>query len=92
MAVYSGIEKYIFSDAYNFFLKYKDMPNDDYHWDACIKDAGMLGFKYKNHPMMRTILNGVMNQLEHIVCDKAINDMDREQWEENLKVAHKIGW
>ena len=26
---YNGIEKYIFSDLYLFFLKYKDIPNDD---------------------------------------------------------------
>ena len=89
---YDGIERYIFADAYNFFLKYKDVPNDEFYWEKIIADAKMLSFKYKDHPMLRGILGDVMNQLEHVINDKPLNKLTHEEWEKKLSLAHKIGW
>lgn len=87
MAKYNGIEKYIFSDMYLFFLKYKDIPNDEYYWNACLEDAKMLMFKWKNHPFAQGMLSQTLNQLEHVVSGRPLNELSREQWEETLVVA-----
>ena len=39
MAKYAGIERVIFSDLYNFFLKFKDIPDEKYYWDVLNGDA-----------------------------------------------------
>lgn len=87
MAKYTGIEKYIFSDIYLFFLKYKDIPNEDYYWSMCISDANLLRFKYKNHPFACAMINATMNQLEAIINKKPIAGISREDWETQLSVA-----
>jgi hypothetical protein len=92
MTKYEGIERYIFADMYNFFLKYKDMPNTDYYWEQCIGDSKILMFKYKNHPLAREIMSATIFQIEHTVKGTIIDNYTREEWEEKLKVAHKIGW
>lgn len=91
-APYSGIEKYIFADAYNFFLKYKDIPNEDYYWECCVADAKSLCFKYKEHKLAMSLINSVLEQLEHKVAGRKSKELTHEQWEENLSVAHKVGW
>lgn len=89
---YAGIEKYIFADVYNFFLKYKDIPNQNTYWKKCIADAEILNFKYKDHPLARCLVTSVINQLEHKICGRELNGLTHEQWEINLDIAHKIGW
>lgn len=89
---YNGIERYIFADAYNFFLKFKDMQNNDYNWNVCIQDANMIYFKYKNHPLARAIISSTINQLEHIITGGELEGLRHEQWEQKLDIAHKMGW
>ena len=89
MAKYVGIEKYIFADVYNFLLKYKDIPNEDYYWDCCVKDAHIITFKYKNHPLCVEMVASVLTQLQHIVCKTDVGGYTREQWEEMLAVVKK---
>ena len=84
---YTGIEKYMFSDAYNFFLKYKDMQNTDYYWELCIKDARTLYFKYADHPLIRGLVSSTMQQLSHKVNNTVLCGLTPDQWEEKLKVA-----
>ena len=91
-APYAGIEKYIFADVYNFFLKYKDIPNEDYYWECCVNDAKILCFKYKEHRLARSMITSVLEQLEHKVGNKPYKGLSHEQWEENLNIAHKVGW
>ena len=91
-APYYGIEKYIFADVYNFFLKYKDMPNEDYYWEKCIGDAKLISFKYKEHRLARSMVNSIIEQLEHKICDKTYKGLLHEQWEKNLESVHKLGW
>lgn len=89
---YNGIEKYIFADVYNLFLKYKDVPNEDYYFECLMKDAQTLNFKYKNHPLSKSLIISTINQLEHVITGTPINGLTHEQIEEDLKIAHKIGW
>ena len=91
-ATYSGIEKYIFADVYNFFLKYKDIPNEDYYWECCVNDAKTLCFKYKDHRLVKSMVSSVLEQREHKAGNKSYKNLSHEQWEENLSDAHKIGW
>lgn len=87
MAKYIGIEKYIFSDIYNFFLKYKDIPNEDYYWECLVQDSRILLFKYKNHPLCKEMLLATMTQLEHKIGGKPSGGFTHEQWEMRLEVA-----
>ena len=89
---YNGIERYIFADAYSFFLKFKDMDNTDYNWDLCVKEGNLLYFKYRNHPLARGVISSAIMQLEHIVGNKTIDGLTHEQWEDALSIAHKMGW
>lgn len=89
---YNGIERYIFADVYNFFLKYKDMPNEDYYWENCLNDSQMLYFKYKNNPFARAMLSSTINQLEAKITGKLQAGLTYEQWDEQLKLAKKMGW
>lgn len=87
MAKYLGIEKYIFADIYNFFLKYKDIPNEDYYWECLVQDSKILMFKYKNHPLCKDMLLATMEQLEHKIGCRPRKGLTHEQWEETLTVA-----
>lgn len=89
---YNGIERYIFADAYNFFLKFKDMQNNDYNWEMCIGEAKLLYFKYKNHPLARGVIASTVNQIEHVVIGKPLDGLTHQQWEDALSIAHKMGW
>ena len=90
-AKYEGLEKFIFSDAYNFFLKYRDMASTDNNWELCIAESNMLANKYRNHPLATSILASVIHQLEHKVNGGAVRGYTDEQWEILLKDSHKIG-
>ena len=81
---YTGVEKYIFSDVYNFFLKYANVPNEDYYWERCISDAKLLYFKYRNYPLAKRMVMDVLEQLEFRLCNKAIDGMTYQQWEAYL--------
>lgn len=81
---YTGIEKYIFSDLYNFFLKYSNMLNDDFYWDYCISDARALCFKYRNYPLARNMIVSVLGQIEFKVCNKVVDGRTYKQWDEYL--------
>ena len=83
---YNGIEKYIFSDLYLFFLKYKDIPDNDIYWETCISDARVLNFKWKNHPFARALIADTMSQLEHIIKHTTLDGYTREQWEVILQL------
>lgn len=87
MAKYMGIEKYIYSDAYVFFLKYKDIPNEDYYWEKCIEDAKLLIFKYKEHPFARQMITATIDQLDHTINKTLLNGYTHEQWEQLLSLA-----
>lgn len=81
---YTGVEKYIFADVYNFFLKYKDVPNTDYHWTCCIGEAKLLNFKYKDYPLARHMVIDILEQLELKICGKVIGGYTYDQWEQVL--------
>lgn len=84
---YNGIEKYIYSDVYRFFLKYKDCPNTDNTWESIIKDGDSLYKKYQAHPLASKMVMCTMDQLEHIITKKAAKGFTREEWEVKLKSA-----
>ena len=89
---YDGIERYIFADVYNLFLKYKNMTNDEYHWECVNDDAKALYQKYKNHRLAREMIVATLTQLEHKLTGRVRDGLTHEQWEEKLKESHKIGW
>ena len=81
---YTGVEKYIFSDVYNFFLKYANIPNQDYYWEHCVADAKILCFKYRNYPLARKMVMNVLEQIEFRVCNRVIDNKTYQEWEEYL--------
>lgn len=93
MAKYEGIEKFIFSDMYNFFLKYRAIPDEQYYWDCCAKDMEMLRFKYRGHPFAEMILDSTYSQLRHMVKNIPSSSLENgaqmthEQWEAYLSTA-----
>lgn len=93
MAKYTGIERVIFSDLYNFFLKFKDIPDEKYYWDVLNGDANILKFKFKDHPFASKMIDLTVEQLTHIIKKTEITDtrgrktLTHEQWEKELEVA-----
>lgn len=93
MAKYDGIERVMFSDIYNFFLKFKDIPDDSYYWGVLNNDAKILKFKFKDHPFATKMIDATVEQLTHIIKKTELSDtrgekkMTHEQWEEALEVA-----
>lgn len=78
---YLGIEKHIFSDTYTLFLKYKDIPDDQYYWEKCTEESRLLSFKYHNHPLATEMIISVLNQLEHRVRRDTRKGKTYEEWE-----------
>ena len=76
-----GIEKYIFSDVYNFFLKYVNIPDIDEYWENCINDAKEITSKYKNYTLARRMVTDVLEQLEFKICGKPLGGKTYEEWE-----------
>ena len=92
MAVkYEGIERYIFADVYNFYLKFKDMENTDANWEKCISESKLLAFKYKNHPLATSMLASTTIQIEHSVNGRLLKGKSHDEWEQLLIASHKIG-
>ena len=93
MAKYTGIERVIFSDIYNFFLKFKDIPDEKYYWGVLQDDAKILKFKFKDHPFASQMIDITIEQLEHIIKKTTVTDtrghktLTREQWEAESEVA-----
>lgn len=83
---YNGMEKYIFADVYNFFLKYKDIPNNDEYWNACRLDAQMLVEKYKMNYMAKEMMITTLHQLEHKICGTILSGYSYKQWEDLLGI------
>lgn len=81
---YTGIEKYIFADAYNFFLKYVNVPNDDYYCECCVADAKMLIFKYKDYPLAFNMIMSIVEQLEFKHMNRTMSGMTYEEWEKYI--------
>lgn len=88
---YCGIEKYIFSDAYNIFLKYKDVPDVEAYINMMYKDLDSYKNKYHNHPLAMKMSLAVVHQLTHIIGGLNLENKTREQWENELSSAHKMG-
>lgn len=93
MAVYNGIEKYIFSDMYLFFLKYQGIPDEPYYWNCCEQDMKNLRFKYKNHAFAEMILDSTYSQLRHKVKNIPMHDStgtvvhSYDEWDKQLAIA-----
>lgn len=83
-AKYTGVEKYIFADVYTLFLKYVNIPDEDYYWQSCLQDAKMICFKYKDYPLAKRMVTNVLEQLEFKVCNRAIDDMTYKEWDTYL--------
>ena len=86
---YNGIEKFIFSDIYILFLKYKDMENTDINWNNCINETESLNKKYKYHPLCVSMTLSITDQLSHIVGHSKLLGFSREQWEKAIQTNLK---
>ena len=84
---YNGFEKYIFSDAYLIFLKFKDIKTVQEYWKVLDTDLDTFKFKYKNHPLAVEMAHLVRASLEHKNYNTVINGLDHEQWDKELQVA-----
>ncbi len=79
--VYTGVEKYIFRDTYNLFIKYQDMQDDDYYWQCCINDARILAFKYHEYPFAKQMIITIMEQLQLKVKGTKVDGRTYNEWE-----------
>lgn len=62
---YMGFERNIFSDAYNIFLKYRDLDkSDDRLWEELYNDYTVYMRKYYNYPLAAHVILGVFEGLE----------------------------
>ena len=84
---YTGIEKYIWSDTYNFFLKHKDDANTDENWQELLREASVLTNKYHNHPLLRSILVNTILQIESRVAGRVLDNKTYRQWEAELEAV-----
>lgn len=89
--VYKGIEKYIFSDTYNFFLRHRNIGQTEREWDVCITEANLLYHKYNNHPLVRDIITSIITQLEHKSLGESYGGYTYNQWEKILEKSHMVG-
>lgn len=81
---YTGIEKYIFSDVYNFFLKYRFTENNSYTWEHLMADAKILAFKYHDYALAQDLITATVAQLEFIICGTKIKQKTYEEWEQTI--------
>ncbi len=86
---YYGIEKYIFSDVYLFFLRFKDMYDTDHNWEICTREANELYKKYKDNPFLKDMVSITMLQLESRVSGRISGGKTAEQWDDILKEIRK---
>ena len=88
MAVkYNGIEKYIWSDTYNFFLKHHNDSNTDESWNSLLEDARELSEKYNDHPLLRKILVQTIIQIESKVGGRYLDGKTYIQCEQELDLV-----
>lgn len=83
---YMGMEKYIFTDTYNLFLKFKNMPDTEEHWKIVQADANMLVSKYKGNYLAQEMVLTVLEQLQHKICGNQLNGKTYKQWEKELGI------
>ena len=91
MKKYEGFEKYLFTDTYNYFLKYQNMKLNDWNKTDVLsnleRDCNSLVFKYKDNPYASMIVKCTFEQLFNYIvygCEAATT---REQWEEKLEIT-----
>lgn len=90
---YLGIERYMFSDTYNLFLKYRDIKEyDENAWQMLADDANKLYDKYKNHPMARNLISATLENLEFKQCKRVIEGKTYKDYEVELKDVNSIGF
>lgn len=90
---YSGVEKYIFADTYNLFIKYKDIHRkDDKAWERLISDATKIYHKYNNHPLVRHMVSAVIENIEFKSCERVIDGKTYCDYEKELKDVKNIGF
>ena len=81
MEKYNGIERYIFSDVYKFFLKWHEMPNTNDAWNSCIDDGDALVKKYAKHPLVRQLMQATMDQITSKVTGRPLEGLSYSQWD-----------
>jgi len=74
---YTGIEKYIFYDVYNFFLKYRFTENNSYNWEHLTADAKILAFKYHDYALAQDLTTAAVAQLEFNYVIRLANHVRR---------------
>lgn len=84
MAKYDGIEKYISSQTYLFFLNYCNGTDTDSYWDEVVDTGGKLCKEFDYHPMAVAFVGEYINQLEHKIGNKNRNGKTYRQWEQTL--------
>ena len=78
---YTGVEKYIFSDVYNFFLKYRFTENNSETWECLLADAKVLAFKYHDYAFAQDLIKDTVGHLEFIICGTKIKQRTYNEWE-----------
>jgi hypothetical protein len=82
---YTGVEKYIFSDVYTLFLRFKDMADTDIAWQAYLREADALCVKYKGNRLLREMISSITCQIEHRLRNTTVNGLTYDQWEKVIK-------
>ena len=79
MATYQGIEKFIFADVYNLFLKYKDIPDEVYYWDKLREDCNLLMFKYGENQFVSDMLAITITQINRRVSNRELYNAETDK-------------
>ena len=82
---YNGIERKLFADVYNFFLRYKDMPNEESTFDVIAKESSELAKTFCNHPFAIAMITATVTQLEHKIVGSETKGHSYVKWEEIIK-------
>lgn len=84
MNKYTGVERFIFADVYNLFLKYQDMKDFGDYWQTLENDVKMLKFKYHNYPLAVNMLDEMYKHIKFKVKGTRLNGANYFEWEEKL--------
>lgn len=83
--VYRGIERGIYSDTYNFLLKYIQLDKlTERDWQSIVEEAANVCTKYKQHPMCVQMIGLCVQQLENKFGNKKLGAKTYNEWEHDI--------
>ena len=88
---YIGMERFIFAEAYNLFLKYKDMDNTDYCWNELFKEQESFVERYHGNVMARDMMYCITSQMKYKLNNIEEYDRENSSIVEFIRTKQKTG-